>query len=203
MIVQINASVVSADEIVFDNVFVGKTHDHKPGTSKRPHGHSNKDQLPHHSIPKMQFPMFDGTSPKIWIDNCCNYFTIYNITESLKVTAAVMHLEGNAAKWWQAYKQNHAVPTWQPFCSLILDKFGADDFRQALNDLLSLKQTGTMEEYTNAFQSLQFDVTMHNCHYDELFFATKYVDGLKEEIRATVEPHVPATVDRATLIAKI
>jgi len=154
MIVQINASVVSADEIVFDNEFAGKTHDHKTGTSKRPHGHSNKDQLPHHSIPKMQFPMFDGTSPKIWIDSCYNYFTIYNIIESLKVTAAVMHLEGNAAKWWQAYKQNHSVPTWQPFCSIILEKFGADDFRQALNDLLSLKQTRTVEEYTAAFQSL-------------------------------------------------
>jgi len=107
-----NASVVSADETVFDNVFAAMTHDHKPSTSKRTHGHFNKDQLPHHSIPKMQFPMFDGTSPKIWIDNCCNYFTIYNIIESLKVTAAVMHLEGNAAKWWQAYKQNHSVPTW-------------------------------------------------------------------------------------------
>ena len=107
-----NASVVSAEDTVFDNVFAAPTHDHKPGTSKRTHGHFNKDQLPHHSIPKMQFPMFDGTSPKIWIDNCCNYFTIYNITESLKVTAAVMHLEGNAAKWWQAYKQNHSVPTW-------------------------------------------------------------------------------------------
>lgn len=44
---------------------------------------------------------------------------------------------------------------------------------------------------------------MHNSHYDELFFASKYVAGLKDEIRATVEPHVPVTVDRAALIAKI
>jgi hypothetical protein len=44
---------------------------------------------------------------------------------------------------------------------------------------------------------------MHNSHYDELFFASKYVAGLKDDIRATVEPHVPLTVDRAALIAKI
>jgi len=48
-----NASVVSAEETMFDNVFVAPTHDHKPGTSKRTHGHFSKDQLPHHSIPKM------------------------------------------------------------------------------------------------------------------------------------------------------
>jgi hypothetical protein len=36
-----------------------------------------------------------------------------------------------------------------------------------------------------------------------LFFATKYVEGLKEEIGAVVEPQVPVTVDRAAVIAKI
>jgi hypothetical protein len=44
---------------------------------------------------------------------------------------------------------------------------------------------------------------MHNCHYDELFFATTYVQGLKKEIMATVEPHVPMTVERASVIARI
>jgi hypothetical protein len=44
---------------------------------------------------------------------------------------------------------------------------------------------------------------MHNYHYDEFFFATTYVQGLKEEIRATVEPHVPITVQRASVIARI
>lgn len=43
---------------------------------------------------------------------------------------------------------------------------------------------------------------MHNSNYDELF-ASKYVEGLKEEIKATVEPHAPVTVDRAAVIAKI
>lgn len=44
---------------------------------------------------------------------------------------------------------------------------------------------------------------MHNNHYDDLFFATKYVEGLKHDIRIAVEPHIPVTVDRAAVIAKI
>jgi hypothetical protein len=52
----------------------------------------------------MQFPTFDGNHPKIWHDNYNNYFTIYKIEDDLKVTAATMHLQENAAKWWQAYK---------------------------------------------------------------------------------------------------
>jgi hypothetical protein len=112
-------------------------------------------------------------------------------------------LEGNASKWWQAYKQNHDTPDRKTFCQVIQEKFGADDYKNAINELLSLKQTRTVEEYTTAFQSLQFDISMHKCNYDELFFATTYAQGLKEEIRATVEPHVPVTVNRASVIARI
>ena len=54
-----------------------------------------------------------------------------------------------------------------------------------------------------AFQALQYNITMHNSHYDEVFFASAYVAGLKDDIRAAVEPHVPLIVDRAALIAKI
>lgn len=41
------------------------------------------------------------------------------------------------------------------------------------------------------------------CHYNDLLFASKYVSGLKDEIRATAEPEVPCTVDRAFVVAKI
>ena len=60
-----------------------------------------------------------------------------------------------------------------------------------------------MEEYTLAFQALQYDITMHNSHYDDIFFASSYVAGLKDDIKAVVEPYVPVTVDRAAVIAKI
>lgn len=42
---------------------------------------------------------------------------------------------------------------------------------------------------------------MHNSHYDDIFFTETYVAGLKEDIKAVVEPHVPQT--RAVTIAKI
>jgi len=60
-----------------------------------------------------------------------------------------------------------------------------------------------VEEYTTKFKSLQYDVTMHGSTYDHLFFATQYVRGLRDDIRAIVEPQVPTTVERAVVIAKI
>jgi hypothetical protein len=104
-------SMVSAEEPQFDNIFAAKQYDIKPEHSRRSPKQQNKESLPHHTLPKMQFPTFDGNNPKIWIDNCINYFTIYKVEGDLKVTAATMHLQENAAKWWQAYKQGNKTPS--------------------------------------------------------------------------------------------
>lgn len=79
------------------------------------------------------------------------------------------------------------------FVLAVEKKFGKDDYRQ----------TGSVEEYFTAFQSLQFQVGMHNSGYGELFFASQFVNGLKEEIRYPVQAQVPDDVDRAFLLAKI
>jgi hypothetical protein len=87
----------------------------------------------------MHFPMFDGTSPKVWLDKCKNYFSIYTIPKILQVTAATMHLEANAAEWWQAYKQGNPIPSLIAFSVIVQEHFGADDFRTAITNLLALR----------------------------------------------------------------
>jgi hypothetical protein len=60
--------VVEEEEEDFQNVFGKAKSTHKPSYSKQhkhSHEHNRKDALPHHSLPKMQFPTFDGDHPKI------------------------------------------------------------------------------------------------------------------------------------------
>lgn len=52
--------------------------------------------------------------------------------------------------------------------------------------LLALKQPGTVDEYQREFQ---------NPNYDEQFFISQFIRGLKPELRGTVESHVPETLD--------
>jgi hypothetical protein len=40
---------------------------------------------------------------------------------------------------------------------------------------------------------------MHNDGYGDLFFASQFVNGLKEEMKYTVQSQVPEDVDRAML----
>lgn len=144
------------------------------------------DQQPHPHIPKMLFPKFDDENPRIWVDKCHDYFTLYNIPNTMKTSTASLHLEDNAAKWYQVYKLQNGVVSWSTFTTAVETKFGAYDYRSALEDLLELKQTSSVEEYTKEFEALRFQVSMHNPGYDEVFFASHFIKGLKEEIRAVV-----------------
>jgi hypothetical protein len=46
---------------------------------------------------KMEFPHFDGSDAQIWIDKCSSYFTLYQIPQSFRVSAASLHMLGAAA----------------------------------------------------------------------------------------------------------
>jgi hypothetical protein len=111
--------MIADDDAMFENVFAakGKTHTKpKPTHLFKTHRPPPKTEtLPHHTLPKMLFPSSNGTQPKIWLDKCQNYFNIYQIPKSLWVEAATMHLQDNAAKWWQTYKLTHPSVTWKQF----------------------------------------------------------------------------------------
>lgn len=76
-----SVSVIFEEEDPFTNVFAGNKEQRtsKPNTSKFPRyteEHEKRDSLPHHMLPKMQFPKFECAQPKIWINKCHNYFSI-------------------------------------------------------------------------------------------------------------------------------
>jgi hypothetical protein len=58
-------------------------------------------------------------------------------------------------------------------------------------------------EYVNAFQAIQFQVAIFNHGFDEMFFTTHFLNGIKEEIRPVVQTHLPDSVDKVALLARI
>ncbi|CAM0957818.1 unnamed protein product [Alopecurus aequalis] len=144
-------------------------------------------------LPKMSVPRFDGEWPRIWKDQIMDYFCIFNINPALWLTTGTLHLDGQAAMWWQAYKLQHVVTTWPQFILAIEEQFGQDDHRKVMKTLVNLKQIGTVAEYQKEFQELVFKATMLNHHYDEHMFIAHFIRGLKSEFRAAVESQAVMT----------
>lgn len=166
-------------------------------------GSTHHDQGGRPQMPKMPFPRFDGEQPRIWRDKCYDYFRAFNISATLWLTTATLHMDGNAAIWLQAYKQRHTLSTWPQFIMAVEAEFGGDDQRRSLKALLALKQTGSVEEYQREFQTLVYQVSMYNPNYDENFFIAQFIKGLKAELRGMVEAQVPETLERAYLLARV
>jgi hypothetical protein len=43
--------------------------------------------------------------------------------------ATSLHMEDNVAKWMPVYKARHGLGVWQSFVTVVLEKFGAYDYR--------------------------------------------------------------------------
>jgi hypothetical protein len=52
-------------------------------------------------LPKINFPVFTGEDPQLWLARCVNYFDMYGVEPSPWVRVVSMHIEGSAACWLQ------------------------------------------------------------------------------------------------------
>jgi hypothetical protein len=151
----------------------------------------------------MTFPQFSRKNPSIWIDKCQDYFKIFDIPKGMWATYASMSMDDNAAKWLQMYKKKYGLVDWETFCLVVEIKFGTNDYREALTQLLELQQTESLEAYITQFEDLQYQVTMHNTKFEDLFFVTQFIKGLRLEIGSVVQAQVPYSMERDILLARI
>jgi len=171
--------------------------------SSRTHGLHDDSGSRRPWLPKMEFPRFDGTDARIWIDKCTAYFAMFQIPEGFRVTAATMYLDGRAAHWFQAYKDSYGVLSWDQFQSAVLAEFDVTTHRDKITELLTLKQFDTVAEYKQSFEQLVYSIRLYDKTISEPFLISQFVLGLKEELRAAVEIQLPDTVTKAATLAAI
>jgi len=173
-----------------------RSRDFQQGSSSRdkevPPAHQHRDTHRAHSdppnyscnaLPKLSFPTFTGVNPAIWKDKCLDYFYFYNIPESMRVIPASLNMDGNSSKWYKMYKLTNGVTTWPEFISAVEQQFGSFEYRDAMVELVSLSQEGTLDEYISAFVDLQYQISMYNTDMDQIYFVTQFIKGLKPELR--------------------
>lgn len=58
-----------------------------------------------------------------------------------------------------------------------------------------------MTDYHSRFEEISHGILLYNPSYDDTFFVTQFLGGLKEEIRAAIALHRPKTVQDASELA--
>lgn len=68
---------------------------------------------------KLDMPIFEGTDPDGWILRIERYFSFYRLTETEKLEAVVVGLEGDALRWFQWENKRRPIRRWdelREFC---------------------------------------------------------------------------------------
>jgi hypothetical protein len=74
-------------------------------------------------------------------------------------------------------------------CKLLNECFGRDQYQFLLRQLFRIRQSGTVAEYIERFSTLVDQLTAYEAAHDPLYFTTRFVDGLRGDIRAVVVIH--------------
>ena len=99
--------------------------------------------------------------------------------------------------WPQTYEAQHGIDNWVDLCIAIEAKFGRDLYQNSMQDILSMQQTSDVKEYHDRFQSAMHKVLVHNHSLDDVFFVSKFLQGLKHDVKSALVLHKPRTVDVA------
>ena len=70
-----------------------------------------------------------------------------------------------------------------------------------LHHLEALKQTSSVTEYQLHFEELSHGIILYNPAFDDTYLVTRFLGGLKEEIRAAIALHRHKDVDTASALA--
>jgi hypothetical protein len=64
-----------------------------------------------------------------------------------------------------------------------------------------LKQSGSVAAYFETFQALAHHILLYNNSYDDVYFVTRFLGGIKEEIRSPIALHRPKNLEEAYSLA--
>jgi hypothetical protein len=169
----------------------GIPHCHPEYSSEQSRGRPNQSiaesvRASQGKLPKIQFPSFSGDDPQLWKSHCENYFELYSVESNLWVKVALMHLDGPTTRWFQSAERRLRQVDWGEFCSLLHERFGRAQHEALIRQLFHIRQTSSVTAYVDQFSALVDQWTTYESEANPLYYATRFVDGLREEIRSMV-----------------
>ena len=110
-------------------------------------------------------------------------------SENDKVCIVMMHLEGKALQWHQRYMKNQnglSEIIWTQYLHEMRNRFDNSEFTNPMLDLVTLKQTHTVDEYYDEFESL-----LNLLQLPDDYALSIFISNLKPELSKPVRLFYP------------
>lgn len=166
-------------------------------------GHGSNDDLSWTRLPKLNFPSFDGDNPKLWLSRTTNFMEFCRVPAYMWVKLASMHIIPPASRGLPSVEARLKSCSWNEFAQLLLDRFGREHHELLVRQFLSIKQTGSVADYIESFSALVDQLIAYEARSDPLHYTMRFIDGLREDLRAAVLLQRPSDLDTAFVLAQL
>jgi len=152
-------------------------------------------------LPPMDFPQFDGRNPKMWQKKCESFFELYSIPSQHWVKLATLNFVGTADFWLQSVESIIKNVGWTELCAAVCARFEKDQHNHLLRQFFHIKQHSTVSEYIEHFDDLVHQIRAHDLAFSAALSTNRFIDGLRDDIKAVVMIHKPIDLDTAGSLA--
>lgn len=129
------------------------------------------------------------------------YFEVCDISDALKPRFAALNFTGPAETWLHTAELRGRFTTWEALHTAVCDRFDKDQYHLHLKHLDNLKQTGRISEYLAHFEQLTHSILLYNNAYVDTYLVTRFLGGLRDDIRSPIALHRPKDVVTASSLA--
>lgn len=111
---------------------------------------------------------------------------MYHVEPDAWIKVASMHLSPLVACWFQSIERKYPDLSWRHLCKLLHERFSKNQHQLLIRQLFRIKQNDSVAEYIEQFSSLVDQLFAYESVTDPLYLTTRFIDGLRDEIRAVV-----------------
>lgn len=150
-------------------------------------------------LTKVDFPKFGGDNLRSWLYKVEQFFLLDHTPDFTKTQLASVYLEDRAQQWYYTYVQQRSDVEigWDDFVAALNARF-EQLYDDPMTELKNLRQTGTVKEYHDTFDSIVSRLDLPLAYVLSCFIA-----GLEDEIQLQVRMFNPHTIQQAYCLAKL
>ncbi|PNX70933.1 pentatricopeptide repeat-containing protein, partial [Trifolium pratense] len=107
---------------------------------------------------KVKLPLFDGDDPVAWITRAEIYFDVQQTPDEMRVKLARLSMEGPTIHWFNLLMETEDFLSWEKLKKSLIARYGGRRLENPFEELATLKQSGSVEEFVEAFELLSSQV---------------------------------------------
>nr|XP_051192241.1 uncharacterized protein LOC127305750 [Lolium perenne]XP_051192242.1 uncharacterized protein LOC127305750 [Lolium perenne]XP_051192243.1 uncharacterized protein LOC127305750 [Lolium perenne] len=151
-------------------------------------------QEPHLRTPHVEMPLFSGDQARAWILECEDIFSLVGIAAEHRVSWGLAHIRGQAKTWISSAGYNLQRLSWTELCRILLDRFPDSQTADPMEQLQLLKQVTSVNNYIDSYELWMAQMKRERTYLPQDFFVDRFMSGLKDTIKHTVQCQKPESL---------